>query len=99
MPDFTIEFTEEALDSLRFLRKHEQAVVLDAIASQLASEPVTETRNRKPLRPNELSQWELRVRNLRVFYNVDMESATVTVAAAGRKKGNRYYICGKEFRL
>lgn len=45
MPQFTIEFTEEALESLTFLRKHEQVIALDAIASQLASEPVTETRN------------------------------------------------------
>ena len=72
MPQFTIELTEESLESLTFLRKHEQVVVLDAIELQLASEPVTETRNRKPLRPNELSQWELRVGHLRAFYNVDM---------------------------
>ena len=60
MPQFTIEFTQEAMESLTFLRKHEQAAVLDAIEVQLASEPGVETRNRKPLRPNELSQWEIR---------------------------------------
>ncbi len=64
MPQFRIEFTEEATESVGFLRKHEQVVVLDSIALQLALEPVTQTRNRKPLRPNELSQWELRVGNL-----------------------------------
>jgi mRNA-degrading endonuclease RelE of RelBE toxin-antitoxin system len=99
MPQFTSEFTEEALESLTFLRKHEQVVVLDAIGLQLASEPVAETRNRKPLRPNELSQWELRVGHLRVFYNVDLQSAIVTVVAVGWKENNNYYICGKEFQL
>ena len=99
MPQFTSEFTEEVLESLTFLRKHEQVVVLDAIGLQLASEPVAETRNRKPLRPNELLQWELRVGHLRVFYNVDLESAIVTVVAVGWKEHNKYYICGKEFQL
>ena len=82
-----------------FLRKHEQVAVLDAIEVQLASEPVAETRNRKPLRPNELSQWELRVGHLRVFYNVGTESATVTAVAIGWKEHNKYYIRGKEFQL
>ncbi len=99
MPQFTIEFTEEALENLTFLRKHEQVAVLDAIESQLESEPVAETRNRKTLRPNELSQWEWRVGHLRVFYNVDVESAAVTVVAIGWKEHNKYYIGGKEFRL
>ncbi len=97
MPQFTIELTEESLESLTFLRKHEQVVVLDAIELQLASEPVTETRNRKPLRPNELSQWELRVGHLRAFYNVDVDSATVV--AVGWKEHNKYFIRGKEFQL
>ncbi len=99
MPQFTIEFTEEALESLTFLRKHEQVVALDAVELQLASEPTAETRNRKPLRPNDLSQWELRVGHLRVFYNVDVESARVTVVAIGWKERNKYFIRGKEFQL
>lgn len=99
MPRFTVDFTQEALECLSFLRKHEQVAVLDAIEEQLASELLTETRNRKPLRPNELAQWELRVGHLRVFYNVDVESATVTVVAIGWKEHNKYYIRGKEFQL
>ena len=74
-------------------------LVLDAIESQLAAQPDTETRNRKPLRPNELSQWELRVRHFRVFYDVDSDTAIVTVVAVGWKEHNRYYICGREFQL
>ena len=99
MPGFTVEFTDEALESLAFLRKHDQALVLDTMERQLAAHPLVETRNQKPLRPNELSQWELRVRHLRVFYNVDAETATVTVVAVGWKEHNRYYIRGREFRL
>ena len=99
MPRFTIEFTEEALESLTFLRKNEQVVVLNAIDLHLAPEPIVETRNRKPLRPNELSQWELRVRHLHVFHNVNLDAATVTVIAIGRKEHNKYFIRGKEFRL
>ena len=45
-------------------------MVLDAIERQLVSEPLKESRNRKPLRPNPIAPWELRVGGLRVFYEV-----------------------------
>jgi mRNA-degrading endonuclease RelE of RelBE toxin-antitoxin system len=63
-----IEFTEDAIQDLRSLRKSEQQIAVDAIEQQLAFEPLTDSRNRKPLRPNDLSQWELRVDRVRVFY-------------------------------
>jgi hypothetical protein len=55
---------------MKFLMAAERSTLLDAIREQLADEPLVETRNRKPLRPNPLAPWELRVGSLRAFYDV-----------------------------
>lgn len=47
---------------------------------------------------NPMAPWELRVRNMRVFYEVD-EPGVVTVLAIGTKRGNRLYIEGEEMEL
>ena len=57
-----------------------------------------ETRNRKRLRANPIAPWELRVRDMRVLYEVD-EPGVVTVLAIGMKRGNRVYIGGEEIEL
>lgn len=49
---FQIEFTPEAVNDLRGLRKYDQKVVVSAIELQLRDRPNQETRNRKRLRPN-----------------------------------------------
>jgi mRNA-degrading endonuclease RelE of RelBE toxin-antitoxin system len=58
-----------------------------------------ETRNRKRLRPNPLAPWELRVGDLRVFYDVDAEASCVRIVAVGRKEHNRLIIGGEEVTL
>ena len=62
-------------------------------------EPLVETRHRKPLRPNDLSAWELRVGNFRVFYDVNEEKKVVLIKAVGYKKHNMLYIRGRRFEL
>src|SRR4051794_17079754 len=96
---FEVTFTESGRDDLRFLKKAAQGVILDALEQQLTTEPLVETRNRKPLRPNELSSWELRVGNHRVFYDVDEADEKVIVKAVGVKEHNKLYIRGKEYQL
>ena len=64
---FETTFTESAYDDLCYLEKFEQSIILDGIEKQLSVEPATPTRKRKPLRPNELSDWELRIGKFRVF--------------------------------
>jgi mRNA-degrading endonuclease RelE of RelBE toxin-antitoxin system len=96
---FELVFTESALEDLRFLKKADQNVVLDAIERQLSAEPLAQTRNRKPLRPNDLSFWEIRVGVHRVFYDVDQDKGVVTVKAVGRKEHNKLFIRGKEYQL
>ncbi len=61
---------------------------------------MTETKDRKPLRPNPIAPWELRIGDLRVFYEVAAdEPETVRILAVGQKKGNTLFIAGKEITL
>ena len=94
---FTVEFTESALDDLAVFAVHEQK--RNRIAIQLSHQPVTETRNRKPVEPNALGEWELRIGPFRVFYDVDATQAIVKIKAVGRKEHNKLYIRRKEYTL
>jgi mRNA-degrading endonuclease RelE of RelBE toxin-antitoxin system len=96
---FEIVFTGSAMDDLRYLKKAEQNAVLDAVEQQLATEPLAETRNRKPLRPNDLSSWEARIGSHRVFYDADETNQKVTIKAVGWKEHNKLFIRGKEYQL
>jgi mRNA-degrading endonuclease RelE of RelBE toxin-antitoxin system len=96
---FEILFTASALEDLRHLKKTDQSAVLDAIQRQLKGEPLKETRNRKPLRPNDLSAWEVRIGNNRVFYDVDEAGSKVIVKAVGWKEHNKLFLRGKEYQL
>ena len=96
---FTLEFTPDAVEDLRSLRKFEQRTVVDRIESQLRAQATTETRNRKPLRPNDLAKWELRLGSYRVFYDVDEAVTSVKVKAIGRKEHNKLMIRGREYQI
>jgi mRNA-degrading endonuclease RelE of RelBE toxin-antitoxin system len=96
---FDIEFTDEAIDDLRGFRKFDQERIITGIEKQLSTQPMMASRNRKPLRPNQLSEWELRIGEFRVFYDVDAVQALVTVKAIGEKRGEKLIIRGEEFDL
>lgn len=97
---YRVQFTSSAEGHLAQLTARQQAIVLNAVRIQLRHEPMRETRNRKPLRPNPLAPWELRVGVLRVFYEADtVESDLVNILAIGIKKGNQLIVAGKEFQL
>lgn len=97
---YTVEFARSVEGHFRALTARERTTVLDAIGRQLLHEPLKETRHRKPLRPNPIAPWELRVGQLRVFYEVaGAESGVVRILAVGRKRRNALMIGGKEIRL
>ena len=74
--------------------------MLDEVDEQLAHEPTVETRNRKPMRPNPIAPWELRIGDLRVYYDIEEEPKNrVTILAVGIKDRNRVLIGGKEIEL
>jgi hypothetical protein len=58
---YRIEYSPEAVDHLELFTAREQAIILNAVDRQLANEPLKETRNRKPMRPNPIAPWELRI--------------------------------------
>ena len=97
---YEIAFADSVKAHLQALSAGQRATVLDAIERQLPNEPLAETRNRKPLRPNPIAPWELRVGTLRVFYDVgDGPPPTVRVLAVGVKDRNVLRIGGQEIQL
>jgi mRNA-degrading endonuclease RelE of RelBE toxin-antitoxin system len=92
---FTIGLTDSAVEDLDFFRKNERRMIADAIALFLTFDANVETRRRKPLRPNRLAQWELRIDDYRVFYDLE-EDDVVKVVAVGHKEHNDLYIRGKK---
>lgn len=96
---FAITITENAKEDLRHVKKAQRDTVLDAIARHLRHEPRRADRNRKPLVPNSLAEWELRVGHLRVFYDVADAPGEVTINAVGWKEHNKLFFRGKEYLL
>ena len=81
---FEIVFSPEAIDHLKEFTARERRLVLDAIEDNLKHEPSRVTAQRKPLRPNPLASWELRVGELRVYYQIEMDNR-ILIVAVGRK--------------
>ena len=78
----------------------QRSTVLGAIEKQLTNEPSKETRNRKPLRPNPVAPWELRVQQMRVFYEVNEgPPPVVQILAVGIKTRETLRIGGEEIKL
>jgi mRNA-degrading endonuclease RelE of RelBE toxin-antitoxin system len=97
---YTIEYSPDTVDHLSALTARQRATVLEAVDAQLAHEPSGETRNRKPMRPNQLAPWELRVGTLRIYYDVEEDpERKVLIRAIGIKERNRVRIGRKEFEL
>ena len=78
---------------MRVLTARQKAIVLDGVDDQLMYQPTVETKNRKPMRPNPVAPWELRIGNLRVYYDVEEDpEPLVYIRAVGVKEGNRVRI-------
>ncbi len=93
---YRIEYSPDAEYHLRVLTRTQQRIVLDSVERKLKNQPNIESRNRKPMRPNPLAPWELRLGNLRVYYDVEEEPRRVVyIRAVGLKERNRVRI-GKE---
>jgi len=61
---------------------------------------MVETKNRKPMRPNPLASWELRIGKLRDYYDIEEEAENVVyIVAIGVKERNRVWIGGEEVEL
>ena len=96
---FEIKFTDQAIEDLKLLKKTVRRSIVSELETNLINEPAVETRNRKKLRPNQLAEWELRLGNFRVFYDVDQEGGLTKIQTVGYKVGSRLIIHGKEYKL
>jgi mRNA-degrading endonuclease RelE of RelBE toxin-antitoxin system len=94
---FQIEFSPDAQTHLRPLRIYDRKRIVDAIATQLESEPLKPTRNRKLMRSNLIATWELRIGDFRVYY--DVIGGKVLVRAIGIKHHGRLVIGDQEVEL
>ncbi|MCB0107034.1 MAG: type II toxin-antitoxin system RelE/ParE family toxin [Caldilineaceae bacterium] len=92
---YEIDFTRTALDDLRYFRKYEQNIILEAIQTQLLYEPTTETGNRFRRDPTEISEWELRIGQYRVLYNADDAVLIVRIERIGHKPNNTLQFRGQ----
>ena len=93
---YQIQYSLDAEDHLRNLTARQRSIVLDTIDRQLAHQPTVETRNRRPMRPNPIAPWELRIGHLRVYYDVqEMPEAMVAIRAIGIKRRSQVHI-GRE---
>ncbi len=91
-----IDYSPEAEDHLRALPAYQRATVLDVVDEQLVHQPTFETRRRKPMRPNPLAPWELRIGGLRVYYDVEEDpEPVVRIRAVGIKDRHVVLIGGE----
>ena len=93
---YRIEYSPDTEYHFHVLTRLQQVTVLDAVERQLQYQPAVETKNRKPMRPNPMAPWELRIGNLRVYYDIEEEPEPVVyIRAVGIKEKNKVRI-GKE---
>jgi mRNA-degrading endonuclease RelE of RelBE toxin-antitoxin system len=93
---YEIEYTPQSTEDLRWFSKREQKIILDEIDDNLRHEPTLKTRNRKPMRSNDIAEWELRIGDFRVLYDVDEIVRIVEIQRVGKKRGNRFFFRGQE---
>lgn len=93
---FRIDYTPKAIEDLKWFSKPEQKQIVDGIDAQLRYEPTVETRNRKRLRPNSTAEWELRIGDFRVLYDVDEQVRIVEIRRIGRKHRREFFFRGKK---
>jgi mRNA-degrading endonuclease RelE of RelBE toxin-antitoxin system len=95
--EFTITITEEAEKQLRGLSAREQRIIESAVAARLCHEPMRESGAIKRRRPNPVAEFELRIGEFRVLYNVEVENNEVVLLLVCRKVGNSLVVGGIEF--
>ena len=97
---YRIEYSPECEDHIRALTARERAIVLDTVDEQLTHQPTSETRNRKPMRPNPIAPWELRIGDFRVYYDMTEDpEAVVHIRAVGIKERDAVRIGGRVISL
>ena len=95
---YRISLTESAKQDLDHFDVHDQRIIVAGILTHLRVDAEVSTRKKKPLQPNSVSPWELRIDRFRVFYSVG-EDNEVKVVAVGHKEHNVLFIRGEKVEL
>ena len=95
---FKVSLVPSAERDLEQYTRRERGIILDALSAFLESDADVETRRKKRLRDNPLAPWELRIGELRVFYEIPAPRV-VRVLAIGHKEHNDLFIRGERVRL
>lgn len=93
---YTVNYSPDAQQQLRGIERKHHSLIRQTIHEQLTFEPLTQTRNRKPLRsPVCGATWELRFgphNGFRVLYAIDEENLEILVQAIGTKDGSDLHV-------
>jgi mRNA-degrading endonuclease RelE of RelBE toxin-antitoxin system len=93
---FKLKYAEVAKDHLMYLSAAENSKVKEGIVERLTSLPDVATRNRFKMRSNAIAPWELRLGDLRVYYEIETgEDPSVNILAIGKKVREQVFIGGK----
>ncbi len=93
---FRIEYAPATIEHLKALTARQQSIVLTGVDRHLTEDPMVQTRRRKPMRPNILAPWELRLGNLRVYFDIVIEPDPVVVVLAVGIKDRDVLRIGKD---
>jgi mRNA interferase RelE/StbE len=96
--EYRISLTESAKKDIAHFQTYEQRVIVAGIIAHLKTDAETRTRKKKPLKPNPIAPWELRIERFRVFYSIEGGNS-VKVVAVGHKEHNDLFIQGKKVQL
>lgn len=97
---YRIEYSGDAEEHMKELTARRQSIVLKTVDEQLINQPNVETMNRKPMRPNPIAPWELRIGDIRVYYDIiEQPQKLVNILAVGTKVRNKVYIGKEEIEL
>jgi len=96
---FRIELVDAAKADLRRLRGVDRAKVLDRIETHLTHQPTAQSRSRvKQLRPGTYPPYRLRVKDIRVYYDVDETRRLVVVLGIVAKSESAAWLAGARAR-
>ena len=97
---YAVIYSPETVEHMEALTARQRTSVLDGVDEQLRYQPTVETQNRKPMRANALAPWELRIGELRVYYEVqEGPEPEVQIRAIGVKERNQVRIANKVVKL
>lgn len=94
---FKITIRAEAAKQFQCLSAHDRGVFQQAINVKLSAAPNKETKAIKQLRANSVAQYELRIGDFRVLYDVDATQNLVMIVLIGEKRGNTLFVEGQEY--